>query len=224
MDFSIESRQLDGPVYLVTVTGELDLSTAARFRAKLFDAVARGGRKLILDLRGVTFIDSTNIGTLMDAHRRADQHGGEVAVVCTDNYVLKVFGLVGIDRLFEIHESVETAAAEYALDPPGETSEERMARNQALFREVNERVEDVLSGEHGPVDFLCECGDPECLDAVPLTLEEYEAIRRHPDQFVVAEGHKTAGVERIVGRQGDAEVVEKTGRAGRIAEELDPRG
>jgi anti-sigma B factor antagonist len=243
-DFSIEVTQLAGPVYLVTVTGELDLSTVAPFRARLVDALAQGGRKLILDLQGVTFIDSTSIGALLDAHRRAEQLEGEIAVVSTDTNVLKVFDIAGIDRLVRIHDSVESAAAEYAIEqadadselltealttsgerpsPPGKTSEERIARNQALFREVNERIEEVhdQSGRGATVEFLCECADPSCLEAIPLALEDYEAIREHSDRFVVAEGHLIAGVERVVARHGAAEVVEKTGKAGRVAEELD---
>jgi anti-sigma B factor antagonist len=243
-DFSIEVTQLAGPVYLVTVTGELDLSTVAPFRARLFDALARGGTKLILDLHGVTFIDSTNIGALLDAHRRVEQLEGEIAVVCTDTNVLKVFGIAGIDSLVRIHDSVESAAGEYAIEqvdadselrtdalttsgeepsPRGKASDERIARNEALFREVNERIEEVHDdrGRGAGVEFLCECADPSCLEAIPLTLEEYEAIRERSDRFVVAEGHVTAGIERVVARHGGAEVVEKTGKAGRIAEELD---
>jgi anti-sigma B factor antagonist len=234
--------QLAGPVFLVTAEGELDLSATAPFRATLFEAIARGGRKIILDLLGVTLIDSTNIGALLDAHGRAEQLGGEVAVVCTDSNVLKVFALTGIDRLLRVHDSVESAAAGYGAEQalttpaespptpgaespttPGGVSEERIARNQALFREVNERVEEVQSGERGTTEFLCECGDPACLEAIPLALEEYEAIRKRPDWFVIAESHETAGVERVVARHGAAKVVEKTGKAGRIAEELDPR-
>jgi anti-sigma B factor antagonist len=232
--FSVEVTQLAGPVFLVTAEGELDLSAAAPFRAKLFEAIARGGRKIILDLLGVTLIDSTNIGALLDAHGRAEQLGGEVAVVSTDSNVLKVFAVTGIDRLLRVHDSVESAAAEYDAEQalttpaespttPGGVSEERIARNQALFREVNERVEEVQSGEGGTTEFLCECGDPACLEAIPLALEEYEAIRKRPDWFVIAESHETAGVERVVARHGAAKVVEKTGKAGRIAEELDPR-
>jgi anti-sigma B factor antagonist len=236
--------QLGGPAYLVTVVGELDLSTVARFRAKLFDAVDQGGTKLIVDLGGVTFIDSTNIGALLDAHRRADELDGELAVVAADRNVLQVFEIAGIDRLFHIHDSVESAAAEFAVEqadadparlvealttsgerprPPGQRSEERIARNQALFREVNERIEEVLDriGREDTIEFLCECGDADCVEAIPLTLREYDAVRKHPDRFVVAEGHETADIERVVARHGDAEVVKKTGKAGRIAEELD---
>ena len=226
--------QLAGRVYLVTAEGELDLSAAAPFRAKLFEAIARGGRKIILDLVDVTLIDSTNIGVLLAAHGRAEQLGGELAVVCTDSNVLKVFAVAGIDRLLRVHDSVESAAAEYGTErapataaesptTPGGVSEERIARNQALFREVNERVEEVQSGAGGTIEFLCECGDPGCLEAIPLAPEEYEAIRERPDRFVIAEGHAAAGVERVVARHGAAEVVEKTGAAGRIAEELDQR-
>ena len=66
--------------------------------------------------------------------------------------------------------------------------ERRIAENEALFRDLNEEVGVVAhsfssGGEERTFDFLCECGDAGCATAVPLTLAEYEEIRRSPVRF-----------------------------------------
>jgi hypothetical protein len=97
------------------------------------------------------------------------------------------------------------------------------ARNQSLFREVNERIEDI-SHPHDYLEFLCECCADDCTESVQLSLEEYETVRRHPTHFVILPGHEAAGdVERVVGENNRYLVVEKTGEAGLAAVKLDPR-
>jgi hypothetical protein len=95
------------------------------------------------------------------------------------------------------------------------------ARNQALFREVNERIEDLALG--GPIEFVCECCDPECTEPLTMRRAEYEAVREHPAYFAVKPGHEVAVVERIVDRQADFWVVEKAADGREVAERLDPR-
>ena len=101
-----------------------------------------------------------------------------------------------------------------------------MAKNEALFRQVNERIEDVNSklDAGGLSDFLCECGDDDCTQPISLTLAEYEEVRSVPTHFAVAHGHEFIDVERIVRTTDRFEVVQKfSGQAGRIAVETDPR-
>jgi hypothetical protein len=102
-----------------------------------------------------------------------------------------------------------------------------MARNEALFREVNERIEDVQAGFSAEerVDFLCECGSDDCTQPISLTLGEYEQIRQNPEHFVVVPGHDVVDVERVVEQTDHYAVVEKLpGAPAKIALERDPRG
>jgi hypothetical protein len=106
------------------------------------------------------------------------------------------------------------------------TPETRKARNEALFREVNERIReaaDRLGGARYEHDFLCECFDARCRDHVRLTLEEYERVRAAGNRFVVAPGHIASEIEHVVTARADHVLIEKTGEAGRVAAELDPR-
>jgi hypothetical protein len=99
---------------------------------------------------------------------------------------------------------------------------ERAARNQNLFREVNERIEDA-SATASFVSFVCECADVKCGERVSLTLEEYEHVRSHPNRFVVVPGHNIVDVELIDVASDRYFVVSKLGRGAQVARELDPR-
>ena len=104
--------------------------------------------------------------------------------------------------------------------------EERVARNEALFREVNERIKDVNEGIEtaSEADFLCECGDPECTEPVSLTPVEYEEVRRDATHFAVLPGHVVPDIERVVAQNERFAVVAKTEpQAARIAVREDPR-
>src|SRR5215207_10643900 len=76
---------------------------------------------------------------------------------------------------------------------------ERLARNEAMFRSVNERVEEVVQpGPTEAIDFLCECGDAECVEKISLTREEYESVRADSAQFAVVAGHEIPTIENVV--------------------------
>lgn len=101
------------------------------------------------------------------------------------------------------------------------------ARNQALFRDVNERIEEITDRDGyprlEPRDFLCECANTECKATISLTRDEYEEIRRIPTRFPIARGHDDAEIERVVEETDRYVVVEKFGEGGVLAVELDPR-
>jgi hypothetical protein len=104
--------------------------------------------------------------------------------------------------------------------------EERIGRNEALFRDLNERVKDVDARFGYPVDgeFLCECGNRECVERVTVPLEEYERVRSDSTTFIVKNGHEQADVESIVAEHDDHVVVQKrAGTPARVATETDPR-
>jgi hypothetical protein len=105
---------------------------------------------------------------------------------------------------------------------------ERQARNEALIREVNERIEEVDrkagSGPDVRFDFLCECGrDGGCEHTVELTLTEYEEVRAQDDRFAVYPGHETAALERIVKQNERYVLVDKLPSAEVFVAD-DPRG
>ncbi len=107
-----------------------------------------------------------------------------------------------------------------------ETTEiEKIARTEALFREVNERIaESAERFEARETEFVCECADPRCTHRVEATLEQYESVRDDGDTFLLVPGHEDRRVEAVVKRSDGHAVVEKRHPvARRLVLELDPR-
>lgn len=100
-----------------------------------------------------------------------------------------------------------------------------VARNQSLFREVNERIGKFAQGSssHVGAEFLCECGRTSCIEAMPVALRDYEEIRSSARTFLVKPGHEQLEVERVVVRRDAYLVVEKIAPGAEIADELYPR-
>ena len=107
-----------------------------------------------------------------------------------------------------------------------EDQQERLARNELLFRTLNENISSVAAGLAGdePFEFVCECSTIGCVERLPLTLVEYEQIRQDGTHFLLADGHEDIEIEQVVSRRPGYVVVEKDGVAGLVAEADDPRG
>ncbi len=106
-----------------------------------------------------------------------------------------------------------------------ELSEERKARNEAIFRDANEEIAAAharLPSLDGRAPFFCECSDAGCREIVRLRRDEYEAVRANPAAFVLARGHPDDS-GRILAEREDYAVVEKDGVAREIAMDTDPR-
>ncbi len=104
--------------------------------------------------------------------------------------------------------------------------EERIGLNEAVFREVNERIEALAETfELGsqPLDLICECGDASCVQRISMTRGEYEQLRSDPHQFAVYPGHEVLDAEEVLGRRGNYNIVRKEGEARLVAEQTDPR-
>src|SRR4051794_2945116 len=108
-----------------------------------------------------------------------------------------------------------------------EERERRIGRNEALFREVNERIEQISEAlQVGPEELriLCEGGDESCVEQVEVSIPEYERVRSRSTWFFVRPGHEHADVEEVVEKQEAYHVVRKReGPAAAQARELDPR-
>ena len=104
----------------------------------------------------------------------------------------------------------------------------RIAENESRFRAANEKIEAAvqrLEPSAQTIPFVCECGRPDCLQTLRLTVAEYELARAHPRYFVCAPGHPLtgSGLGHVVEERRNFVISEKTGAAGAVAEERDPR-
>ena len=101
---------------------------------------------------------------------------------------------------------------------------ERLVRNETMFRSVNERVKEVVQpGPNEEIDFLCECGDDSCIEKITLTRVEYESVRVEGAQFAIVAGHEIPTIESVVRRADRFLVVRKHPDEAETAHETDPR-
>lgn len=100
IEFAV-SVQISEDVAIVEVRGDLDCYTAPKLRAVLIE-LADGPRRVILDVRGSTFIDSTGLGVLVGALKRLRQRGGDMVLRSPSPRTARLFEITGVDKLFEI--------------------------------------------------------------------------------------------------------------------------
>jgi hypothetical protein len=105
---------------------------------------------------------------------------------------------------------------------------DRIAKNEVVFRDVNERVKQIGDASGDPTNelatFLCECGDAQCLERIGMLPSEYEEVRASPVYFAVVPGHEQPEVERIVRKERRFYILEKLPGEQAVARENDPRG
>ena len=105
-------------------------------------------------------------------------------------------------------------------------SNDAKAKNEALFRDVNERIEAVsqsIPSDDETMEFLCECDRADCRDSLSASRAEYESVRAVPTRFLVLPGHSDSQIEHVDFSNERFLVVEKEGTAAARAEETDPR-
>ncbi|MFZ5851119.1 MAG: STAS domain-containing protein [Actinomycetota bacterium] len=116
MDLSLSDYSA-GDATVVVVAGEIDLDTAPALRAELLRLLHAGRARLILDFSAVSFLDSSGLGALIGARRRAQLTGTRVELAAPSDRVLEVLRLTALDRVFPVHASVADALAAPPDDP-----------------------------------------------------------------------------------------------------------
>lgn len=110
MDVSVHT-EVHGEQVVVQVAGEIDVYTAASLREKLADLIDADHTDVIVDLTGVTFMDSTGLGVLVGALKKVRGYGGRLQLVIDQEKVIKVFRITALTQVFTIHETLEAALA-----------------------------------------------------------------------------------------------------------------
>jgi len=111
IEFHIDDAPAGPDTHVVEVAGEVDLFTAPEFRARIAAPIEAGCTRVIVDLSEVTFIDSSSLGVLIDAHKRLEQDDRRLVIVCSDRAILSTFRITGLDGIFTIVGSREDAVA-----------------------------------------------------------------------------------------------------------------
>lgn len=105
--------------------------------------------------------------------------------------------------------------------------ERRIGLNEAVFREANERIEELnqtFAAVTQKLVLVCECGDGQCVEKISMSPEAYEDLRADAALFAIVPGHEIPDVEQVVAQREGYDVVKKHhGIPRRIAEVTDPR-
>ncbi|HWB57093.1 MAG TPA: STAS domain-containing protein [Gaiellaceae bacterium] len=118
MNFDIQTEKVADDVYVIALTGEIDLYTAPEFKQQLLDVVGKGAKTVVVDLTDTTFIDSTTLGVLVGGVKRLRPAGGQLSIVSSDRNITKIFEITGLNRVFPLHatraEALESAGVDEA--------------------------------------------------------------------------------------------------------------
>lgn len=110
MELALTSRTVES-FEIIEVGGEIDVYTAPKLREAIVAAVEAGHTRLVIDVQKVAFLDSTGLGVLVGALKRVRADGGSLDIVCTQERILKIFEITGLDKVFGLHTSIDEATA-----------------------------------------------------------------------------------------------------------------
>jgi anti-sigma B factor antagonist len=117
VNFQISDSEVDADTHVIELGGEVDLYTAPEFKERMVQVIEEGKKHVVVDLSNATFIDSTTLGVLVGGVKRLRPAGGTLSLVCSDQNIVKIFEITGLDRVFPIHETREAALSSRGEDP-----------------------------------------------------------------------------------------------------------
>jgi anti-anti-sigma factor len=111
MNLTLIEHSEDQGFTIIEVVGEIDVYTAPKLRERLIGLVEAGRYQLIIDMEGVEFLDSTGLGVLVGGLKRVRAHDGWIGLVVTQNRILRIFRITGLNKTFGIYDTVAEAIA-----------------------------------------------------------------------------------------------------------------
>lgn len=107
-EFAVGSKET-GSALVIDVQGEVDMFTAPKLREEMIQAIEQGNHTIVVDLRKVSFMDSTGLGVLVAGFKRVKEHSGQLSLVCREGPVRRVLSITGLNNVFSVHDSLEAA-------------------------------------------------------------------------------------------------------------------
>lgn len=111
-ELSIDLKTDSDGTLVFKLRGSLDLATSPTVRAALSEATEKGNRHLVVDLTQLEFLDSTGLGALIGAHRRAVEHNGSLRLVVGEGPIERLLEITGLIRIFSVYHSLDDARAD----------------------------------------------------------------------------------------------------------------
>ena len=113
MSLEVQARQTDGGVTVLTPSGRLDVAGAPALKEAIGDAIKNGRPRLVIDMEGVSFVDSTGLGSVIAALKLVRGSKGDLRLAAPNQQVRVVLELTTLDRVFPYFATVEDALADF---------------------------------------------------------------------------------------------------------------
>lgn len=111
---AVNPRALSDDVHAIEVEGEIDIHTASRVKEAVDKVIDSAVRQIVMDLSGVTYIDSSGLVVLISTLKRMQEINGEVMFVCTHPHIVKIFDITGLSQVLKIFATQEQALGGFA--------------------------------------------------------------------------------------------------------------
>jgi len=108
-EFHLDTIGPSGDCAIIRVTGEVDVSTVPMLRERMLELAAKGAVHLIVDMRGVDFLDSSGLGALVGGLKRLRERGGSLIPVISKPRILRIFQITGLSNALPLQPSVPAA-------------------------------------------------------------------------------------------------------------------
>lgn len=101
--FQVDCEHVDATVSVVTLEGEVDIYSSPAFKEALLGCIDHGVERVVIDFSAVTFVDSTALGVLVSGAKRINPRGGGIDIVCTNENIVRILEITGLDRVFTLY-------------------------------------------------------------------------------------------------------------------------
>jgi anti-sigma B factor antagonist len=123
MELTLNAHSDPSGLTVIAVGGEIDVYTAPKLRERLIGLVEDGSYQLIVDMEDVEFLDSTGLGVLVGGLKRVRAQDGWIDLVCTQSRILRIFRITGLNKVFNIFDTVPDAVAAHAVPASGDSDD-----------------------------------------------------------------------------------------------------
>jgi len=109
MNVKTYTKEINNNITGINIEGEIDVYTSPKVKEALNDLIQKGHNNIIVNLEGVSYIDSTGLGVLIGALKRVKENNGDIKLVCTNLQIKKIFDITGLIKIFDLYDSEEQA-------------------------------------------------------------------------------------------------------------------
>ena len=102
MNVKTYTKEISNEIMGINIEGEIDVYTSPKVKEALNDLINKGHYNLIVNLEGVSYIDSTGLGVLIGALKRVKENNGDIRLICNNMQIKKIFDITGLVKIFGI--------------------------------------------------------------------------------------------------------------------------